>query len=104
MHTSFFTSKRQIANCKLWLLPLALMALLWACSGEEASRDEQFCKCMQVGDELNTFSAELLKRQPTAEDAKKMKQLREKSKKECARYYRMSGEEMLKRKAACKKK
>lgn len=83
------------------LVPIVFSTLLFSCSGGQ-EKDAQFCKCMKVGDELNTFSAELLERQPTAEDAKKMKQLREKSKKECSRYYEMSGAEMLKRKKACK--
>lgn len=85
------------------LLVPALLIFLGACSGEGDSKDEQFCRCMEVGDELNKFSSELLERQPTAEDAKKMKELREKSKKECSRYYEMSGEEMRKRKSACRK-
>ncbi|GAB5416946.1 MAG: hypothetical protein Crog4KO_18130 [Crocinitomicaceae bacterium] len=78
------------------------MAILWACSSDGGEKDEQFCKCMKAGDELNKFSAELFERQPTAEDAKKMKELKSKSKKECSDYYTMSGEEMLKRKKACK--
>lgn len=88
---------------KLALVPLALLGLLFACSGEDANKDDQFCKCMEVGDELNKFSAELLERQATAEDAKKIQKLRSQSKKECSRYYNMSGQEMLKKKEACKK-
>lgn len=99
--TSFRKNKFQAF--KLWFVPLALLTVLWACSGDDAEKDEQFCKCMEVGDELNKYSAELLERQATAEDAKKMKELRDQSKKECSKYYQMSGEEMLKRKKACKK-
>jgi len=88
----------------LTIVPLFLFLFLGACSGGEGDdKDEQFCKCIEVTDELNKYSAELFERQPTAEDAKKMKELREKSKKECSRYYQMSGEEMRKRKSACKK-
>ena len=90
------------SGLKTLIIPFVMLAILWACSGEEG-KDEQFCKCMEVGDELNKFSSELLKRQPTAEDAKKMKELRVKSKKECSKYYEMSGDEMKKRKKACKK-
>jgi hypothetical protein len=90
-------------HVKLALVPLALLGVLWACSGEDSNKDDQFCKCMQVGDELNKFSAGLLERQATAEDEKKIIKLREQSKKECSRYYKMSGQEMLKKKEACKK-
>ncbi len=83
------------------MLPLALMAVLWACSGDGEEKDAQFCKCMKAGDELNKYSAELFDRQATAEDEKKMKELRAKSQKECSQYHTMSGEEMMKRKKAC---
>lgn len=93
--------QNRMNKAKLWIVPLALLGVLWACSGE-GDKDAQFCKCMEVGDALNKYSADLLERQPNAEDAKKMKELRAQSKKECSDYYTMSGEEMMKRKKACK--
>lgn len=88
---------------KFWL-PVALFALVFACSSEETEKkDERFCRCMETADKLNKFSAELLERTPTKEDAEKMKKLRDENERVCEPYYTMSGEEMLKRKAACKK-
>ncbi len=91
-------------NAGKWILPVLLLGLLWACSGEDDGSvdDPQFCKCIKVTDKLNKFSSELLQRQPTAEDAKKMKKLKDARKKECKRYFQMSGEEMKKRQAGCK--
>jgi len=86
------------------MLPIILLALLWACSrnGDGSVDDPQFCTCIKVTDKLNKFSSELLERQATEKDAKKMKKLRADRDKECTRYYKMSGKEMLKRKEGCK--
>lgn len=93
-------------NARLLLLPMSLLLVLWACSGEENAdgsiTDKQFCKCIKVTDKLNKFSAKLLERQATAADAKKMEQLKDARTRECKRYFKMSGEDMLKRKAGCK--
>ncbi|MDB3907756.1 hypothetical protein N9355_09820 [Crocinitomicaceae bacterium] len=88
----------------IWVLPALMLTLLWACSGEEDGSvdDPQFCKCIKVTDKLNQFSSQLLERQATEKDAKKMKKLRAAREKECTRYFNMSGKEMLKRKEGCK--
>jgi hypothetical protein len=65
------------------------------------SKDEQFCKCMQAGEELNAFSSALFEEEVTAEKAEKLKVLKTKQKKECADYQTMKGEEMLQRKEKC---
>lgn len=86
---------------------LALCALVFgisvACSNDanEVS-DPQFCKCMQSSDALSSFSSNLLKGDATKADADKMKTLLEAKTKDCKNYQKMSGEEMLKRKASCK--
>ena len=66
------------------------------------SRDEQFCKCLKAGEELNDFSSELFNAEITSEKAEKLKGLKEVKKKECANYQMMSGKEMLEKKASCK--
>lgn len=73
------------------------LASLVSCS----SKDEQFCKCMQAGEELNEYSAKMLSEEVTSEKAAKMKELKEIKKKECVDYQTMMGEEMLKKKANC---
>jgi hypothetical protein len=65
-------------------------------------RDEAFCTCLTVGEELNEFSSDLLlKDNITSEDNQKMQALKEKKEKACKAYETMSGEEMLKKKATC---
>jgi hypothetical protein len=76
---------------------IALPIILVACS----SKDEQFCKCLSAGQELNDFSAKMLTEEVTKEKANKMQQLKEAKKKECVDYQTMLGDEMLKRKAEC---
>jgi hypothetical protein len=76
---------------------IALPIILAACS----SKDEQFCKCLSAGQELNDFSAKMLTEEVTKEKANKMQQLKEAKKKECVDYQTMLGDEMLKRKAEC---
>lgn len=79
------------------VLLIAVPILLAACS----SKDEQFCKCLNAGEELNDFSAKMLTEEVTVEKANKMQQLKDAKKKECADYQAMMGDEMLKRKAEC---
>jgi hypothetical protein len=80
------------------LLFIAVPLMLAACS----SKDEQFCKCLNAGEELNDYSAKMLTEEVTKEKANKMQQLKEAKKKECVDYQTMMGDEMLKRKAECK--
>lgn len=72
--------------------------LLGACN----SKDEQFCKCMKAGEDLNEFSESLFNGEMTAEKAQKMKDLKAVQSKECIDYQTMKGPEMLKKKAECK--
>jgi hypothetical protein len=82
---------------KKYVLTLLLFTGLSACS----STDQQFCDCLSVGDELNNYSAELLKGEVTKEQAEELKIIKARKKKACAAYENMSGPEMLKRKSQC---
>lgn len=71
--------------------------LLFSCE----QKDEKFCNCLSVGEELNDFSAELLLRDATLSDKKKMDKLKAAKKKACISFETMSGTEMLKKKEMC---
>lgn len=81
------------------LIIISVLFMLFSCS----SKDEQFCKCMKAGEELNAFSSSLkYKDIVSAEQVKKkMLNLRKALKKECKNYQKMSGDKMLKLKEAC---
>lgn len=65
------------------------------------SRDK-ICDCIEVGDTLNKKSAEVLSKiNPSKEDAKVLKELREKKKATCKEFETMGGPEMMERKASC---
>lgn len=74
-----------------------MVLLLTACN----SKDDQFCKCLKAGEDLNAYSNKLLTEEVTQEKADKLKVLKDTKKKECADYQTMKGDEMLKRKAEC---
>ena len=82
---------------KIYILTLFVIAALSSCS----STDQQFCECLAVGDELNNYSAELLKGEVTKEQAEALKIIKAKKKKASAAYENMSGPEMLKKKSEC---
>jgi hypothetical protein len=79
------------------LAPLVLV--LAACgSGEKTP----FCKCMEAGDELNAYSAEILDQDEIDQDAEsKMSELKAKKDKLCKDYETMGGAEMLELREAC---
>jgi hypothetical protein len=82
---------------KKYVLTLFVIAALSSCN----STDQKFCECLAVGDELNNYSAELLKGEVTKEQAEELKIIKARKKKACAAYENMSGPEMLKRKSQC---
>jgi len=84
------------------ILTVAVFGAMLGCSKEEQSNDPQFCEWMERRQQLSDYSSDLRERTPTAEDEKKMQEWREKSTRECGKYYEMSGDEMLKRKKLCK--
>lgn len=79
-----------------YLLPIAIF-LVAGCS----SKDEQFCKCLEAGEELNTASHEFMTKSPTEQDQQMIKKLKDEKTEACANYQEMSGEEMRSRKEAC---
>ncbi len=87
----------QFLKFPFFILSFQFSILLFSCS----SRDPKMCDCLESGDKLNKFSAELFEKEPTAADQEKMKRLRDEKAKKCADFQNMSGEEMLKRKATC---
>ncbi|MCJ8290344.1 MAG: hypothetical protein HRT58_11825 [Crocinitomicaceae bacterium] len=76
-----------------------LLFVLAACgSGEKTP----FCKCMEAGNELNEFSAEILAKSEIDKAAQtKMKELRSTKKELCKEYEMMGKAEMLELKRAC---
>lgn len=82
----------------LFILGVSLVVLS-SCGG----KDEKFCQCLEVSENLNTLSNDALTQEVTPKSAKKMKAMKAKKKELCADYEVMAGPEMLKLKAACKK-
>jgi len=80
-------------------ISLSLVVLiLTACH----SKDEQFCNCLHAGKELNNYASTLFNQHISKEMAAKLIELKKAKKQACADYQTMSGEEMMKKKAACK--
>ena len=71
--------------------------LLFSCS----QRDNQFCECLEIGNQLNEFSSIILEEGATTETAKKLKELKSTKQKACEGYLTMDGPEMIQKKAAC---
>lgn len=76
-----------------------LLFVLVACGSGETT---PFCKCMEAGNELNEYAAEVLNNQEV-DDAveKKMAELKQTKKKLCKSYETMGGPEMLELKREC---
>lgn len=79
------------------MLIISTIIILSSCN----SKDEQFCKCLKAGEELNNFSSTLMNGEITTEKSLKLKELRTVKTKECEDYKTMNGPELLKRKAEC---
>ena len=80
-----------------YFIVISSVILLSSCN----SKDQQFCNCLQAGEELNEHSLTLFNESVTPESAKKLKDLKAKQKKACADYQMMGGPEMLERKKEC---
>ncbi|MBC9813487.1 hypothetical protein H9Y05_13500 [Crocinitomicaceae bacterium CZZ-1] len=86
---------------KQLILP-ALVVLLAACSSD---KDEQFCDCLSVSEELNEEAAKygsIALDKITDEDVANLKQLTAKKDSICAPYELLGGEELKKKREACK--
>ncbi len=76
-----------------------LLFILTACGSSEVT---PFCKCMEAGNQLNEYAAEVLKNQEVDETVeKKMAELKQTKKKLCKSYETMGGAKMLELKAEC---
>ncbi|MES2589317.1 MAG: hypothetical protein V4622_10070 [Bacteroidota bacterium] len=75
----------------------SITILLFSC----VSKDTKMCDCLEAGEKLNDFSAKILMKEVSQKEAQEMKKLKAEKAKKCADYQKMSGEEMLKRKAEC---
>ncbi|HLU86417.1 MAG TPA: hypothetical protein VKZ44_01605 [Taishania sp.] len=76
--------------------------ILFACN---SNKDERFCECLKVGDELNTEAAKygsIALDKITDEDVAKLKKLTTQKDSICEPFEVMGGEELLKKKEACK--
>lgn len=83
------------------ILPFVLLVLV-SCS---SNRDERFCDCLSISDELNTEAAKYSSksvRDVSSEEIEALKILSKQKDSVCSPYDSMSGEEMLKKKKACK--
>jgi hypothetical protein len=76
---------------------IASVLLMSSCN----SKDEQFCKCLEAGEKLNNYSAELMPTEITKDNADSLKFLKAAKKEACQDYQTMKGPEMLKKKAEC---
>jgi hypothetical protein len=76
-----------------------LLFVLVACGSAETT---PFCKCMEAGNELNEYAAEVLKNQEIdAAVEKKMVALKQAKKRLCKSYETMGGSKMLELKREC---
>lgn len=65
-------------------------------------KDEQFCDCMKTSKSLDAIGRKLVLRPTDKNLAHQFKLLKAQKSSACKPYIQMTGEEMLKRKAACK--
>jgi hypothetical protein len=77
---------------------LSSILIVVSCS----SKDEQFCKCLKAGDELNAFSSKLFDKEITPKMQKEMQKLRSTKASACKNYQTMDGKKMLELKEECK--
>lgn len=82
---------------KLFLTLLLGVCILSACN----SKDTQFCNCMEVSNQFNKISNNILKTGSNPSLEKEFKSLKLKKSKTCKNYLEMGGKEMLEKKAAC---
>ena len=80
------------------LFLITSILVLSACN----SKDEQFCKCLKAGDELNAFSSKLFNKEITPKMQKEMQKLRSDKASACKNYQTMGGKKMLELKEECK--
>ena len=85
------------SNMKKFSLLVGTALCLLSCS----SQDDAFCNCLSATESLNNYTEKLMSKQATAEEAEKVKELRNEKDKACKAYETMDGPTMLKKKEAC---
>jgi hypothetical protein len=68
------------------ILPL-LTLIAYSC----VNKDEQFCRCLALGEELNEASSKALAGKLNWKQAQKVRDLARRQKKECSDYHTMNG-------------
>lgn len=81
---------------QLYTLVLLSTITLSSCGGKDT-----ICECIEIGDKLNKKSSKALTHTPSQKEIKEIKQLQKEKAKKCAEFQKMSGKEMLERKASC---
>jgi hypothetical protein len=78
---------------------ISLFALLFftACS----SKDEQFCQCLNAGQELNRYTQQFFDRMPSSYEEERVKELKGIKSNACKDYQLMSGKIMRQKKVEC---
>ena len=67
-------------------------------------KDEQFCSCLEVSNQLDAYSSKLYDKVITAKIQKEMLELKTKKKAACKNYQKMAGKKMIELKAECSNK
>ncbi len=90
----------QISGVKV-LLFSAFLFLLTGITLTSCSEKDTICECIEIGDQLNKKSSKALTHTPSETEIAEIKRLRKEKSKKCAEFQKMSGSEMLERKASC---
>lgn len=80
---------------------LYFLVFLCAITLTGCSEKDTICECIEIGDQLNKKSSKALTHTPSETEIAEIKRLRKEKTKKCAEFQKMSGPEMLKRKATC---
>ena len=87
---------------KIHFLLTAIVSLLLSVSC--STKDEQFCRCLELGKELNQASSKALSGALSEDQAKKVKGLKSRQKKECSSYHQLDGVKLKELQQACSEK
>ena len=78
-------------------ISIITLLILTSCS----NKDEQFCKCLTAGEELNEYTQQFFDKLPSSKEESKVSELKETKKAACKDYQMMSGDIMRQKKAEC---
>ena len=81
------------------VITLFTLLFLVSCSG----KDEEFCTCLSVGEELNEFTQQFFEKPFSAEEQARVHELKAAKVNACKNYQMMSGDVMRQKKEACEK-